>query len=495
MQDCKHCGDGFEVTERDLVYYERIGVPEPGFCPSCRMQRRMAFRNERHLYKDNCAMCKKEIISMYSVDKGFRVFCQDCWWGGDWDGKEHGMDFDFGRNFAEQFQELQKKVPRIAALNVNRENSEYCNMTGDVKNSYLIFGSVYSEDCMYGSPYYSKDCIDTLVVRDCELCYECTDCRKLYNCKFCQDCVNGADLTYCYDLQGCQDCIGCSGLRKKQYCVFNEVLGKEKYEEFKSEMDLDEIKKKFEQVKAKSPRRFMQMAQVENVSGDHVYNSKNTFHSFFADRCEDCAYCAQVVDLKDCYDNNFTEENELCYEYLGMYATKNVFFSLFCRHAYDVLYSEHCVNTKNCFGCSNLRDAEYCILNKQYTKEEYEELKGRIIEHMKETGEWGEFFPAEISPFSYEETVAQEYFPIEVDETEEKPFKLLDKELKFYERMGVPAPKKHPDVRHQERLALRNPRKLWSRECNKCGAGIETSYSPERPETVYCEACYLAEVY
>ena len=31
---------------------------------------------------------------------------------------------------------------------------------------------------------------------------------------------------------------------------------------------------------------------------------------------------------------------------------------------------------------------------------------------MKSTGEWGEFFPHELSPFGYNETVAQEYFPL-----------------------------------------------------------------------------------
>ena len=28
------------------------------------------------------------------------------------------------------------------------------------------------------------------------------------------------------------------------------------------------------------------------------------------------------------------------------------------------------------------------------------------------TGEWGEFFPSSLSPFGYNETVAQEYFPL-----------------------------------------------------------------------------------
>jgi hypothetical protein len=42
-------------------------------------------------------------------------------------------------------------------------------------------------------------------------------------------------------------------------------------------------------------------------------------------------------------------------------------------------------NSSNLFGCIGLRGKEYCILNKQYTKEEYEALVPKIIEKMKES--------------------------------------------------------------------------------------------------------------
>jgi len=63
-----------------------------------------------------------------------------------------------------------------------------------------------------------------------------------------------------------------------------------------------------------------------------------------------------------------------------------------------------------------LNTAKYCILNKQYTKEEYEKLMPKIIEYMEKTEEWGEFFPASLSPFGYNETIAMEYFPLTREE-------------------------------------------------------------------------------
>ncbi|USN57470.1 MAG: hypothetical protein H6766_03385 [Candidatus Peribacteria bacterium] len=67
----------------------------------------------------------------------------------------------------------------------------------------------------------------------------------------------------------------------------------------------------------------------------------------------------------------------------------------------------------HCFGCDGLRNKEYCIFNQQYTKEEYNELAPKIIDHMKQTGERGEFFHPSLSPFGYNETVANEYYPVE----------------------------------------------------------------------------------
>jgi hypothetical protein len=188
-----------------------------------------------------------------------------------------------------------------------------------------------------------------------------------------------------------------------------------------------------------------------------------------------------------------------------------------------------------------LRNKIFCILNKQYTKEEYERLVPKIIAKMKADAEWGEFFPVELSPFAYNETVAQEYFPLTKEEVlkrgwkwrdekddvpkvskiipaaklpdsiddipddilnwaiqceaTKRPFKIIKQELEFYRKMRLPIPCFHPDERHRRRMALRNPRKLWKRECMKCRKPIETTYAPERPEIVYCERCYHATIY
>ena len=541
---CTASGKSFVISDEDQAFYSKLGVPLPTLCPEERRRRRFAHRNERNLYHRKCDLSGKSIISNFAAESGYSVYENTEWWSDKWDGKSFGQSFDFARPFFDQFQELSKKVPKLAMSVWNSENSSYCNYVGNVKDSYLIFGSVYSEKCFYGSPYYSFDCVDTLVVRECEHCYECSDSRKLYECFYCQDCHSSRNLSYCYDLQNCSDCIGCAGLRNKEYCIFNEQLSKEEYEKRKKELPLWDpavrrlLKEKLETLKLQIPHRYMQSRQVENVSGNYVFQSKNVKNSYFTDRSLDTSYCMQVVDLKDCYDNNYTEENELCYEYLGAYQNTRLFFSKFCNKVSESFYSNSCFNSHHLFGCDGMRNSAYCILNKQYSKEEYEALVPKIIEHMQKTGEWGEFFPVKCSPFGYNESVADEFFPLskeaildrnygwKVDdesnsyqgpvtefpdnieavddsilqkiltcETTGKLYKLIPQELEFYRRMKLAIPRRAPNQRHADRLALRNPQTLWPRACAGCLLQIESSYAPERPEKVYCDACYLKLVY
>ncbi len=551
---CLHCRRTFEITADDLAFYEKISpdyngkkelIPPPTHCPDCRRQRRLSFRNERTLYHRKCDLSGKQIISNFAPDAPFRVYAHEEWWSDKWDAREYGRNVDFSRPFFEQIVELERDVPHLALSVWNSQNSDYCNYVGNVKDSYLIFGSVYSEDCYYGSPYYSKNCVDTLLVRECERCYECVDCRKLYECLYCRDCHSSRNLLHCFDLQGCHDCIGCAGLRKKQYCVGNRQLTKEEFHAFRASLDLfdpsvhDRLRNDLAALSLSIPHRYMQSNQVEHVSGNYVFQSKNVPDSYYADRCEDCRYCAQVVDLKDCHDNNYTEENELCYEYLGAYQVSRVLFSRFCNKVSESMYANSCFNARCLFGCSGIRSTEYCILNKQYTAEEYASLLPKIVELMKQHGEWGEFYPVRISHFGYNETVAQEYFPLRENdaksagwqwrpddlgsekylgppaaiprriedvgddickqillcEATERPYKIIPQELQFYRDMHLPVPRLCPDERHRRRMQLRNPRHLWKRPCMKCGTDMETTYAPERPEIVYCEECYLSSIY
>ena len=80
-------------------------------------------------------------------------------------------------------------------------------------------------------------------------------------------------------------------------------------------------------------------------------------------------------------------------------------------------------------------------------------------------------------------------------EVTNKPFRIMKQELDFLKKRSIPLPKRHPDQRHKERMSRRNPRKLFDRKCRQCNTDMKTTYSPERPELVYCELCYNKAIY
>jgi len=552
QKTCLQCKKHYEITDEDLKFYEKVSpvfntkkllITPPDFCPDCRMQQRLSWRNERHLYKRACDLCGQNMVSTYPANSEYKVYCQKCWFSDKWDPLNFGKDFDFNRSFFEQFDELIKKVSRTGLISISQENSDFCNYVGFAKNSYLCFGSVHIEDCMYGSPYESRDCVDSLLLRESELCYECINSEKLYGSAFCIDCSSSSDLMFCYDCKGCKDCIGCAKLRNKQYYIFNEPHTKEEYERMRERVNassfksLNRFKTEFFNWLKTIPHQYSEILNSENSTGDHIVNSKNARNCYDVKKAEDCAFCAQILNAKDSQDVNYCEDFELSYNGIGGYMNNMISFCNTVWDSNNVLYSDFCSNSKNIFGCSGVKRGNYQILNKQYTKEEYEELIPKIIEHMKKTGEWGQFFPIFISPFPYNESVANEFFPLNKeeaiskkykwrnpdpknyqpqtfvipDEIKEVPdsivdeilacsdcgknYKILQKELYFYKKMNLPIPHKCPDCRHKDRMNLRNPRKINDRVCDKCKTGIKTTYSPEKPEKVYCEACYLKEVY
>jgi hypothetical protein len=71
-----------------------------------------------------------------------------------------------------------------------------------------------------------------------------------------------------------------------------------------------------------------------------------------------------------------------------------------------------------------------------------------------------------------------------------KPFRIIKPELEFYRKHDIPVARRHPEQRHADRMKLRNPRKLYTRNCMKCSVELMTTYSPDRTDIVYCEECY-----
>lgn len=534
-QNCKNCAQDFEIADWDLQLIDQISpvfqgkkfsIPAPVLCPNCRQQRRMAYRNERSLYKRDCKKCHKTMLSVYSEDKPFTIYCRDCWWADDWSGTDFAQDFDFNRPFFDQYYELMKKVPQLGILNAFDQNSEYSNYGYQNKDCYLMFTADFNEKCSYGCfVWKSFDCYDNLFLIESQLCYECIDCVKSYGSAYCRESEGLTDCFGCVDCRNCESCFGSSGLRNKKYHFFNEALTKEEYEKKVADAKANwpETLRKFKEVGKETPRRNLFLVQCENTLGDHLKNCKNCSYCFDSQELEECKYVTNApVKCDHILDIDGAGWLFWSYQCIATQGNHHLFSDHHWPEGSDLTYCSFSCGSSNCFGCVGIRKGKYCILNKQYSKEEYEKLAARIVEHMIKTGEWSDCFLPKFSRFAYNETLAQQYYPLSKEEVlnlgyqwhEEsadktgvdlenivmcevsgKPFRLTKQELEFYKKLGLPSPKRHPEIRMKDRDALRNPRQFWTRNCDSCGTAMQTTYSPDRPEKVYCEACYLKTVY
>jgi hypothetical protein len=422
---CKSCNQNFHVTNEDENFYKKISptfagkfyqIPSPTLCPQCRTIRRLAYRNENKLYRRKSDLTGKEMISVFRPDSQYKIYTQDEWWSDKWDPMDYGQDPDLnhaaGRQpkpFFDQFHELLLKVPRPPLINNKAENSEYCNFADENKNSYMISSANRNQDCYYGFLLVeNRDCTDCLWCTKCELLYECVDCQNCYNLSHAQNCENCVDSSFLFNCKSVRNCLFCVNLKNAKYHIANKQVTKEEYEKVLATIrDPYAAISKFEQIKLEFPvRKANNFVSCENVTGENIFHSKNIRQGFDVYKSRDSAYLHDGLTATDCYDVCFFDGTELCYESTSLigYGYR---FTNFCRDSYNLFYCDNCHGCKNLFACAGLKQKEYCIFNKQYEKDEYERTCAAIIEHMMKAGEWGEFFPAEKSPFPFEDTLSK----------------------------------------------------------------------------------------
>ncbi len=536
---CQDCKKEFQIDLADQGFYERMQVPSPTFCPTCRWKRRAAYRNESKLFRVKDAFTGEMIFSLFPTESGNKVVTQEEWFSDSWSALDYGRDYDFSRNFFEQLFELHKDVP-VYNLNVKQMiDSPYAANASYLKNCYLVFNSNSDENCMYGNSVdVCRDCVDNSYVNHCERCYEGFWLQNCYQCYFSNMCVDSRNLWFSRDCLGCTDCFGCTNLRKSSYCIFNKQYTKEEYKKEIEKMQLDTVEGiKRARIQARTfwstqPTKCHQGLRNLNSTGSYVTDSKNVRDSYLIRESENMRYCQNMLvpGNKDCYDTSFWGENtQLNYETsICGENSYNLKFAYDCwPNVRDSEYSMHLKSSSDCFGCVGLKNAKYCILNKQYTEEEYNALVVEIKKHMDEMPyighdgsvyKYGEFFPIDFMPFGFNNSLAAQHFPytkeeamkkgypwIEVDrgnytitkkvgdlpqsisevaddiikdiiecETCGFAFRIMPEELTFLRREILPLPEICFDCRHKRRIQDRLHTDLYIRTCMCIGDKDET---------------------
>lgn len=535
---CQNCAQSFTIEPKDFEFYRMMQVPPPTFCPLCRYQRRLMFRNERTLYSRTCDLCAKQIISTFRADAWVPVYCNACWWTGAWDAGTFGRDYDPSRTFFEQFAELMRDVPfpQLTQDYQTMINSDYTNYIGHTKNCYLTFDCDSSENILYSKTViFSKDCMDCFGVGNCNLCHEIVtsgNCSRLFYSEDCTDCL---DVYFSRTCSGLQNCFGCINLRNKKYCWFNEQLSKEEYEARLAAYRLDthtgvlRARQEADAFFLNYPHKFIHGNRNIDSTGEYIFSSKNAHDMYIAQGCENTRYCQSISmpPVKDAYDysewgNNASRIYECATVGEG---ADNVRFSWssWRQGSMNLEYCMFTLSSQNMFGCVGMKKKQYCILNKEYSKEEFDTLRTQIIQDMAErpyidalgrTWRYGEFFPYDLSLSDYNESTAIQYFPLSRDEamsrgfrwyegdrnqhsitkrsddlpdsihdvTEDilneiiscgnctKAYRIVQAELDLLRSFSLPLPRTCPDCRHLGRITRSGKPFFHERTCTCSGA-------------------------
>lgn len=400
------------------------------------------------------------MVSVYPEDTPCPVYSHTEWYANDW--TPPFLDLNLEQPFFEQFKILQGKAPVVALLSTLQENAEFCHDVEGLKNGYLVFDAINCRDVYYSTRIYnSQSCVDVYWVMDCELLYECVYMFSCYNCHYSFNCKQVSDSAFLFNCRNVQNSFMCSNLRNKQFCIYNKQHSKEAYEAFIAGIDfsnpetVQKLKVYFEnEILKKTPIPSHFLENCENVEGNYVKNSKDCLRCFESFDLQDCENIFQCAKGKNIYGSFMCNDRvEQCFQSVATgIESSNVKNCAFVWHSANMEYCYLCLACQDCFGCVGLRNKRYHIFNKPYSKEEYGRLVSELIRTMRGRGEYGLFFPIELSPFHYEDTIAYDFFEGREARAAQMPLSYTPQELEFYKVHKIPAPMNSFPDRYKNRL-------------------------------------------
>lgn len=540
-RNCEITGQPYTISAEEADAYNSFDLPLPSTCPQERFRRQLTFRNDKQFFWRRCDSTGTKLYSTFPEDAPFPVVSPEYWWSSDWDGTSFGRDFDFKRLFIEQLLDLWTKVPRPAYRLINSLESRACHGARDVGNSFLLFNAQSAACCMYSVGIWdSHHCCDCYSVSGCEYCYECTHCydsKRLRYCEFSRNCEDSWFLSQC---SNCKNCLFCTNLEGKEFCIFNRSVSAEEYQKalagwsFTARPRVELAKEQFNEFLLDKPIPHIFSDMPDSTSGNYLKACDGVYNSYDCIECRGVLNCYSLVDAANCLDgfgfgNGLSDSVQFVEVGDG---ARGLINCIECwNQVSDLAYCSYCEQSSNLFGCVGLRGKEYCIFNKQYSKEQYLQLRGAIVDHLKSRRVWGKFFPASFSGFAYNQSSAEEHMPLSkipakmmgfrwddsveyirpsqlmggvdqapderfaevpthLDDLDEntlltlvficemsgRPFRLTRDEIALYRMLSVPPPPRAFEQRHRERVMRLAPRALNMNKSARSGEELLTSY-------------------
>lgn len=445
---CRISGKVFTITDEEIklldklspiIGGEKFSLPIPSIAPEERRMRKFPYKNYLSLFKRKDSKTGETIISSYPPDSIYTVYSQENWWNTRWDPLDYGTEYNPKKTIPEQIDHIWKTVPVPALDNAYRdtENSEYINGCGPSKDCYLTSNSAYNERCLYGwNIFHSSNILDSNYVRFSEYSSHSEHIWKCYNVHYAWDASECRDSRYIFSCDWCTNLLGCIWQKNQKYQILNTPCSKEEFESTLGKIQTDmTFRKDFEQKVQKLIEKIWLEWSITtgsvDSSGDFCYDSKNALECRNIWDCEDVLYITDSFNTKDSlHISMWGDGTTLSYDSIDVGLNiSHVYFSTACwEGARYNFYSHKCNNCQYIFGCSWLRGKSYCIFNKQYSKDEWEVTVKKIMKQMGVEWTWWEFLSPEFAPFAYNESLGQNFSPLEKDAAEKKWFRWSDRE-------------------------------------------------------------------
>lgn len=540
---CEHCNNQFTITDGEISMYQKVGIELPRECFLCRTKHLLSFWNFGKFRKGISDLSGESLITVLPEKSRYPIYTLHEWYSDKWDAINYGQNYNPSQSFFNQLKELQEKVPRPHQNGSKSTNCDWCDDVWSCKDSYLARSMVDCENLYYSYRNIKvKNSIDVVVCFNSERCFNCINCYNSYMLFYSRNSKDCIDSYFLEDCRNCQNCFMCWNLRGKSYCIENKQYNREEYLEKLKSFNLDSYlsiqnyKKRFEEIeKMETVHRENFNLRTYNSDGNYLLDTKDCHNCNTISGSEDCYNCVRNgwlksnIDVVGCMYLELSGNCSSCQP--SGYAIK---YSSWSPSRFSE-YLDLCLECEYCFGCVGLKKKKYCILNKQYTKDEYEKFIEKIISDMKERGEYGKFLPYSMSPGAFNFSTGSLYFPKttkeeilklggywqDIDEnhiegmpTSELPdsindvqdnicsqalicpltglrFNIAQNELIFYRQNNIPLPRYHFDVRVKDNIKYTAVLESYPYTCFYCKKSINAYYPLEWGyRNISCEDCY-----
>ena len=346
------------------------------------------------------------------------------------------IDYDENISFWKNYEKLFYKIDIAAVVDYGgSENADYADMTLESKNIYLTTVVITEcENVMYSFSvkWNSSNVINGLAVRthsdNVYFCSGVVGSYKIFYSRFINNCNN---VWFSSNMNWCSECLFSNDLDNATYYIKNKKYEKEEY--FKEKERLLKDKENYSNLYWEVSKVWKNIASTD-VQWSAIFNSENVENWYHVDNLKNGRNLILVwgrdgnENMYDVFPGWSPIANDF---YWVMWANwEHLYCCINIVKSSNMFYSRNCVSSSYCIWCIGLKNKQYCIFNTQYTKQEWEILADKIFSKMEAEWSLWEFFPWNVNPFYFNDTIASLLWKFSKEEIISDWYLWRDEEIK-----------------------------------------------------------------